>query len=84
MKDKLDLSEIKILAETPHYPAWVFSHKDTLNSKIVKTIEQALLEIPESLFKEVELPGKPTGFVETTDAELDSIRNVADKVKIEY
>ncbi|MBU4304462.1 MAG: phosphate/phosphite/phosphonate ABC transporter substrate-binding protein [Candidatus Omnitrophica bacterium] len=84
MKDKIDLSQLKIFAETPRYPAWVLSYNSRLKPKVVSEIEQALLKVPEGLLKEVELPGKPTGFVKAIDSDLDSIRKVADKVNIAY
>jgi phosphonate transport system substrate-binding protein len=84
VKDRIDISEIRILAETPGYPAWAFSYFNGLKPEIVEKLKKALLKMPEDLLKEVEPPGKSIAFAAATDEDFNSIREVADTVGIEY
>ncbi|HPP87673.1 MAG TPA: phosphate/phosphite/phosphonate ABC transporter substrate-binding protein [bacterium] len=78
------ISDIKVLAETPKYPEWLFSHYSELPKDIVEKVRKALLSIPEDLLKKAALPGEIIGFSTKKDKDLNAIREVAKKVGINY
>jgi phosphonate transport system substrate-binding protein len=84
LMDRIDLSQIKVIAETKRYPSWVFSAYDEVDPKIVKKVRDALLNIPLKLFKDAKLPGGVLKFQEATDKNLESLRKLAKKVKMKY
>ena len=84
MKDRVDLGQLRVLAKTDSYPSWVFSAQDKVDPQIVAKITQALLKIPADVLEKANLPGKVKGFQVTTDADLDSMRKLADRIKFEY
>jgi phosphonate transport system substrate-binding protein len=84
LKDRIDLDQIKILAETERYPSWVFSAYDELNPEIVKKVKLALLRAPAELFKKAKLPGGVLRFQEAVDKDLDSVRELVGKVMMKY
>jgi phosphonate transport system substrate-binding protein len=84
VKDRIDLNQIKILAETPRHPAWVLSIYNKINSKQIEKIKNAFLKMPKELVAASELPGKVENFIAAADSDFDPIRQVLDKVKTEY
>lgn len=84
MKDRIDLDQIRVLAETERYPGWVFSASVGVNPQIVEKIKKALSKIPPELFSEAALPGGVVRFQEATEKDIDPIRKLAGKVKMEY
>ncbi len=84
VKDRIDVSQIKVLQETEKYSAWVLSAYSAVDKNVVAKISKALLNAPAELLKEADLPGKITGFVAATDSDFESWRKVADKVGQEY
>jgi len=45
LKDKIDLSQIRILAVTPRYPGWNYSARAGLAEEVVEDIRQAMLSL---------------------------------------
>ena len=45
LKDKIDLSQIRILAATPRYPGWNYAARAGLAEEVVEKIKQALLSL---------------------------------------
>ncbi len=43
--DKIDTSEISVIAKTPFYPGWVYAARAGLDPKIVKKIKTAMLKL---------------------------------------
>lgn len=84
LKDRIDLSQIKVIAKTEKYPSWVFSAHDKVKSEVVKKVQQALLKIPAELFETAKLPGGVLKFQGATDKDLDSVRRLAEKVMMQY
>ena len=84
LEDRIDISQIKVIAETKRYPSWVFSAYDGVDPKIVKKVKEALLNIPSELFKDAKLPGRVLKFQEAKDKNFESLRNLAEKVKMNY
>lgn len=82
LKDRIDLDQIKVLAETEKYPSWAFSVYDGVNPEIVKKVKEALLNIPPELFKGAKLPGGVLKFQEAKDKDFNSVRELAEKVEM--
>jgi len=86
MQDRLDLSAIRILATTKHYPGWVYAARKGLDPKKVQTIKQALCALdPES-------PGQADildqahiqRIVPARDQDYEPIRELAAKVGVTW
>ncbi|MFH2093320.1 MAG: phosphate/phosphite/phosphonate ABC transporter substrate-binding protein [Pseudomonadota bacterium] len=45
MGDRIDLSQIRILAESRHYPGWVYSARSGLDPRVVERVAQAMLAL---------------------------------------
>jgi phosphonate transport system substrate-binding protein len=45
LADKIDLSQIRILARTPRYPGWSYSSRPGLANEVVEAIKQAMLAL---------------------------------------
>jgi phosphonate transport system substrate-binding protein len=84
LKDRIDLSQIKVIAETKRYPSWVLSAYDGVDEQIINNVREALLHIPSDLFKDAKLPGGVIKFQEATDMDFKSLRELAEKVKMIY
>jgi phosphonate transport system substrate-binding protein len=84
LMDRIDLSQIKVIAETKRYPSWVFSAYDEVDPEIVKKVKDALLKIPPDLFKKAKLPGRVLKFQKAKDKDFESLRKLAEKVKMKY
>jgi len=84
VEGRIDLSQIKVLAETPRHPAWALSVYSKVKPRIAKKVKKAFLSMSEDLLMPSKLPGGVEKFAEATDSDFDSIRQVLDKVKSEY
>lgn len=85
LADKIDLSQIKVLAYTPYYPGWMYAYRNGLDPKVLSTIKDALLKI-DCMSPE----GRPicdaahfAGVIPAEDSDYDSIRELAAKVGID-
>lgn len=76
MKDKVDLSQIRVLAETRWYPGWVFASRKGLDPEIVRKIKSAMLEL--SLDNPRQRPilenAGLTAIIPSQDADFDPVR----------
>jgi phosphonate transport system substrate-binding protein len=45
MGDRIDLSQIRVLAESRHYPGWVYSARAGLDPRVVERVAQAMLAL---------------------------------------
>lgn len=84
LENRIDISQIKVIAETKRYPSWVFSAYDGIDPQIVKKVKDALLKLPSDLFKKAKLPGRVLKFQAATDKNFESVRELAEKVKMKY
>jgi len=82
---KIDLSQIKILAFTPYYPGWMYSHRKGLPAKVYNAVREALLRVdcvnPE--FSYICDTARFSGIIAADDSDYDSIRELSDKVGID-
>ena len=83
--DKIDLSQIRILAHTPYYPGWMYAHRKELDPKVLSAVKGALLKInctsPE--YRDICDAAHFSGVITAEDSDYDSIRDLAAKVGID-
>lgn len=82
--DKIDLSQIKVLAYTPYYPGWMYAYRKGLDPKVLSAIKGVLLKIdclsPED--RPICDAAHFAGIIPAEDSDYDSIRELAAKVGI--
>lgn len=79
MKDKVDLSQIKIVAYTDYYPNWPLFKTGKMNKTVADKVKAALLKLkPNSAeAQKVAGPAKITGFAAVVDKDYDMLRQAA-------
>ena len=79
MKDKLDVSQIRIVGYTDYFPNWPFFATAKLKPEMASKIRAALLKLkPNDPQNEKILgPARLTGFIPVTDKEYDELRKAA-------
>ncbi|MDH4163021.1 MAG: phosphate/phosphite/phosphonate ABC transporter substrate-binding protein [Nitrospirota bacterium] len=79
MKDKVDLSQIKIVAYTDYYPNWPLFTTDKMSKATAEKVRAALLKLkpnsPEA--GTISGPAKITGFAPINDKDYDMLRQAA-------
>ena len=84
LKDRIDLSQIRILAETRPYPGWVYAARKGLDPEIVDKIAQAMFTLTMDDEKDaviLETAGM-RGIIPATDTDYDSVRDLADRLQM--
>jgi phosphonate transport system substrate-binding protein len=84
LKDKIDLGQIKILAETSKHCSWVVSMHSKVDPAVAERVRKAFLKVPDELVSSSKLPGDVVGFSGAKDGDLNAIRKVMDKTKMDY
>ena len=83
--DKIDLSQIRVLAHTPYYPGWLYASRKGLDSKVLHAIKGALLKLdctsPE--VRPICDAARFSGIISAEDRDFDSISQLAAKVGID-
>lgn len=86
MKDKVDISKVRVLAYTPWYPGWVYAGRKGLDPDIVSTIKSAMLMLdfkdPED--KVILEKAKFVKVVSSEDRDFDSIRELATRLNLKW
>ncbi len=79
MKDKLDLSQLRIVGYTDYFPNWPLFATPKLNKEAASRIKTALLKLkPNDPQNEKILgPARLTGFIPVSDKEYDGLRSAA-------
>ncbi len=83
--DKIDLSQIRVLAYTPYYPGWMYAYRKGLDPNVLRAVKEAFLKIdclsPEH--RPICDAGHFAGIIPAEDKDYDSIRKLAAKVGID-
>jgi len=84
MKDKVDISKVRVLAYTPWYPGWVYAARKGLDPYIVVKIKAALAKLDANNADQRKILDKAkfVKVVSSKDSDFDSIRELAKKLKI--
>jgi len=82
---KIDLGEIRVLAETRPYPGWVYAARRGLDPAVLRAISQALfaLDIDEGSHKEILQAAGMRGIIPAMDADYNPVRELADKLGLD-
>jgi phosphonate transport system substrate-binding protein len=78
LKDKIDLSQIRILASTPRYPGWNYSARAGLAEEVVEDIRQAMLSLDYNNpdHRLVLEKGAMKGIIPATPQDFDAVRDL--------
>ena len=84
LKDRIDLSQIRILADTRHYPGWVYAARKGINPEIVDKIARAMFTLTMENEKDAVIlkAAKMRGIIPATDTDYDPVRDLAAKLQI--
>ncbi len=82
--DKIDTSEIRIIAQTQFYPGWVYASRAGLDSEIVKKIKTAMLKLDYNLkeHKQILDAAHFTRLISSDDRDFDQVNKLAAMVGI--
>jgi len=80
--DKIDLSEIRVLARTPWYPGWVYSARAGLDPAVVDAIRAALIDLNPAQPDERRILENAhiTAIIPSQDADYDPVRRLWETV----
>jgi phosphonate transport system substrate-binding protein len=86
MKDRVDLSAIRILATTKRYPSWVYALRQGLESSVAKSITQALCSLDNQQLPGQEILAKARiqRIIPATDSDYDPMRSLAEQTGVEW
>lgn len=83
--DKVDLTEIRVIAYTPWYPGWLYSVRRGLDPKMVQAVQQALVKLdhtnPE--YRSICDAAHFLKVIPAVDGDFEPIRSLAAKVGID-
>lgn len=82
VKDKINLDDIKILANTDLYPGWVFAVRSGIDPSITKAIKDAMLRLDENNPNHLSIlkAANFKGIIAAEDRDFDSIRQLMKRV----
>jgi phosphonate transport system substrate-binding protein len=79
--DKVDRKRLRVLAETPYYPGWVFATRKGFDQEIENRIAQALFRLDKvESGKEILKAAGFKAVIKAQDQDYDSIRVLATKL----
>lgn len=84
LKDRIDLSQVRILAETKPYPGWVYAARKDLDPEIIDKIAQAMFTLAMEDEKDAFIleAAKMRGIIPATDTDYDPVRDLAAKLQM--
>ena len=83
LRNRIDLTKIRVLAYSPWYPGWVYAARQGLDPALVEKIKQALVALNMNNPEDKAILGK-AGFVAVIparDADFDGVRRLAHTVE---
>jgi phosphonate transport system substrate-binding protein len=82
--DKVDISEIRVIGNTPWYPGWVFTARKGLAPEVVSKIKDALCRLSHvrAAHKEILDAANIVGIIPAEDEDFDSVRELARKIRM--
>ncbi len=86
VKDKIDRSQIKIIANSRWYPGWVYAYNPRLPAQVVDKIRSALLKLDykdDPRHRAILQAAKCIGLVASDDRDFDRIRDLSRKVGLD-
>lgn len=85
LRDRIDLSRIRVLAETRPFPGWVYAARSGLSEKTVEKIRDALtdLNMNDPGSAEILRTAGMRGIISAYDYDYDSIRTLTERLGVE-
>ncbi|HTZ18748.1 MAG TPA: PhnD/SsuA/transferrin family substrate-binding protein, partial [Dissulfurispiraceae bacterium] len=84
VSDKIDINEIRVIAQTRSYPDWVYAARKGLDPEVVAKIRKALLKLdrnnPEQ--KAILDAAQFGGIIPSNDQEFDAVRKLINTVEL--
>ena len=86
VKDKIKLSQIKIIAYTEYFPNWCFAAFSHTDKDVAEKIKQALLKLDKNNPEHYKILEKAeiSGFIEASDTDYEIMRKKAEILKVPY
>ena len=86
VEDKIDINQIKVVANSQWYPGWVYAYSPTVSSEVVEKIRDAMLKLdyahnPEH--RAILDAARFIGFVPSDDRDFDPVRELSGKVGLD-
>jgi phosphonate transport system substrate-binding protein len=83
--DKIDVSEIRIIASTPYYPGWVYAARKNLDPALVEKIRNALLRLDRQNPEHQPMlrAAHISGAIASADEDFEPVRELLRKVQID-
>ena len=83
--DKIDISEIRVLANTRRYPGWVYSARKDLDPQVLQNMKEALLRLDRQNPEHGKIleSARFSGIISSSDAEFGPVRDLLRKVGVE-
>jgi phosphonate transport system substrate-binding protein len=83
VKDKIDINQIKVIANSRWYPGWVYAYSPRLSQDVADKIRDAMLQLNDKdnpQYRQILDAAKFIGFVPSDDRDFDSVRELSKKV----
>ena len=82
--DRIDIKKIRVIADTPWYPGWVYAARADMESEIVEKIKKAFLKLDynQNENKRILKAADIIGIISSEDQDFDTVRELAAKVGI--
>ena len=83
--NRIDLGQIRVLANTTYYPGWVYAYRKGLDPKVLGAVKEALLKIDclKLEYRPICDAAHFGGIIPAEDSDYDSIRKLVTKVGID-
>ncbi len=84
LEGKVDLSQIRVFAESPPYPSWVYSARKDFPQDIVDRIATAMFKLDISNTEDAEIlyAARVSGYIPAKDTDYDTIRELVTKLNL--
>ena len=85
LRDKIDISQIRVLAESRSYPGWVYAARNGLDPAVVQSVAAAMFALDPSNPKQARIldAARFAGIIPSSDADFDPIRDLVAKLGLE-
>lgn len=83
VRDKIDISKLKVIANSNRYPGWVYAHSPRLSQEVVDKIRAAMLRLDyknDTRHRAILDAAKCIGIVASDDHDFDPVRDLSKKV----
>jgi phosphonate transport system substrate-binding protein len=85
LEDKIDLSQIRVLAESRRYPGWVYASRPGLDQEVVERIGKAMFDLSRDDPRHADIldAARFQEIIPARDSDFDPIRSLMDMVGLQ-